>query len=284
MATDYGLKEYTDLDSMLQFAELDAVLLASVTSHHAQQIITSLNGKVHVIVDRPITFSISECEQVIKRSEETGKILSVAQVLNFWPEYIKVREMINTGALGTITNVTTSRVSGLINQNWSFRLLNPIWGFGGLEALIHDIDFLNGLWGTPEVTAVQGNLTPAGGYQQVHALLKYGEKIAGIEADYGVAYNYPLTMYFRAIGTKGTLQYVFRGGLAKQNLSTRSLTFFPVGSEPEVIEVSLFEAFQAQASDFVECVKNNSIPEWGNMYQAKANLETVIKIIDLWRR
>ena len=283
MAVEYSLNKYQDLQSMLQSEELDVVLLASVTSHHTQQIITALDKGLHVIVDRPVTFSVSECEQVIKRSKETGKLVSVAQILNYWPEYVKIREMIGSGALGTITNVTTSRVSGLINSNWSQRLLNPKWGFGGLEALIHDIDFLNGLWGVPDVIAAQGSFSTEGGYQQVHALLNYHEILADVEADYGVSYNYPLTMYFRAVGSAGTLQFEFRGALAKQGSSKRSLTFFPKGSEPNVIEIPLYDAFPSLVANFTDCIKNNKTPEWGNILQAKVNLETLVKIIDLWR-
>jgi len=284
MADAYSLNKYKDFQAMLQSEKLDVVLLASVTSHHTQQIISSLDKGLHVIVDRPVTFSVSDCEQVIKRSKETGKLVSVAQILNFWPEYVKIREMICSGALGTITNVTTSRVSGLINSNWSQRLLNPNWGFGGLEALIHDIDFLNGLWGMPDVIAVRCSLSPEGGYQQVHAILKYHKIHVGIESDYGVSYNYPLTMYFRAVGTAGTLQFIFRGALAKQGSSTRSLTLFPKGSDPKVIDIPLSEAFQNLVVNFIECIKNKTIPEWGNIFQAKTNMETLINIIDIWRK
>lgn len=279
MATEFALKKYNDLQSMLKDEKLDAVLLASVTSHHAAQIIYSLDQGVHVVVDRPMAFTVAECEQIIKRSESTGKLVSVAQILNFWPEYVKIRELITSGVMGTITNVTTSRVSGLIDPNWSHRLLNPEWGYGGLEALIHDIDFLNGLWGKPEVIAAHGSRSSENGFQQAHALLKYQGIVAGIEADYGVSHNYPLSMYFRAVGTNGTLQFVFRGALASQGSATRSLTFFPKGLKPEIITVPLEDAFQGLASDFVDCMKKKSIPAWGNMYQAKTNMETLYKIV-----
>jgi predicted dehydrogenase len=283
MASEFFLKEYEDLQSMLNSEQLDGVLLASVTSHHAQQILTSLSHGVHVVVDRPMAFSTSECNQVIKRSEETGKLVFVAQVLNFWPEYVKIRELIGQSALGIITNVTTSRVSGLIDESWSKRLLSPKWGFGGLEALIHDIDFLNGMWGSPTVVAAHGTHSPDKGFQQVHALLEYAGITAGIEADYGVPYNYPLRMSFRAVGTEGALEYRFSGALAKQGSATRSLTFFRKGSDPELIELPTYDAFKSQASNLVECIKNNITASWGNMYEAKTNLKTLQDITELWR-
>ncbi len=283
MASEYFLREYKDLQSMLDSEQLDGVLLASVTSHHAQQILSSLNHDVHVVVDRPMAFSTSECDQVIKRSEETGKLVFVAQVLNYWPEYVKIRELIGQGALGIVTNVTTSRVSGLIDESWSKRLLSPKWGFGGLEALIHDIDFLNGMWGSPTVVAAHGTHSPDQGFQQVHALLKYGAITAGIEADYGVPYNYPLTMCYRAVGTEGALEFRFRGALAKQGSATRSLTFFRKGFDPELVELPIYDAFQSQATNLVECIKNKTTATWGNMYEAKTNLDTLHGITELWR-
>ena len=283
LANDFSLKKYEDLETMMQTETMDVVLLASVTRHHAQQAISVLKHGFHVVVDRPMAFTVSECEQVVKCSEEAGKLVIVAQVLNFWPEYVKIREMISAGALGTITNVTTSRVAGLINSDWAHRLLNPEWGFGGLEALVHDIDFLNRLWGEPELIKTHGNYSKGNGFSQVHALLNYNGLRAGIESDYGVPYSYPLTMYFRAVGTKGTLQFVFRGALAKQATSSRSITFFQQDSEPQNIEVPIYDAFQSLAAHFVACISSNKTPDWGNMYQAKSNLETLVKIADLLR-
>ncbi len=283
LANEFFLKKYKNFQTMLQTETMDVVFLASVTQHHACQVMSALKHGLHVVVDRPMTFTVPECEQVIKCSEETGKLVIVAQVLNFWPEYVKIREMISAGALGTITNVTTSRVSGLINPNWAHRLLNPEYGFGDLEALVHDIDFLNGLWGESKLIKVHGNYSRENGFLQVHALLNYNGLHAGIESDYGVPYNYPLTMYFRAVGTEGTLQFIFRGALTKQAKSSRLLTFFQQGSEPQTIAVPVYDAFQSLATYFIACISLNKTPEWGNMYQAKSNLETLVKIADSLR-
>jgi predicted dehydrogenase len=124
-ATEHRLKQYSDLASMLQADRLDAVLLASVTAHHESDAVACLRSGVHVLVDRPMAMMVESCDRMLAVAKSAQRILMIGYVLQFWPEYVAVREMLQRGDLGRLVAVTASRVSGVLNPSWQTRLLNP---------------------------------------------------------------------------------------------------------------------------------------------------------------
>ena len=64
----FGVQVYKDYDQMLKHEGLQAVIIASVTTVHAEQTIKAINADLHVLCEKPLSTSV----------EIVGKILSVA--------------------------------------------------------------------------------------------------------------------------------------------------------------------------------------------------------------
>ena len=280
-ASQHNLKAYSSLKTMLQAERLDAVMVASVTALHEQDTLTALEAGASVLVDRPMAMDLQVCDRMVAAARSNGRILMVGQVLQFWPEYVAVRELVQKRSLGQIQVITASRVSGTLNPGWQERLLNPAYGLGGLEAHIHDIDFLTSLLGVPESVTAQGRQTEKGGWVQVHSLLHYENGArASVEADYSVPLNFPLSMYLRVVGSQASLVYTFRGALAAQEAAQRSLWFFENGAKPVELPVPLTDAYTSMVSHFFECIREGVEPEWGSPFQARRALEVLLAIAE----
>jgi predicted dehydrogenase len=278
-ASEHHLKAYPDLSALLEKEKPDAVLLASVTKQHAEQAIQSFRAGAHVLVDRPIAIDLPGCDFMIAEAKASGRILMVGQVLQFWPEYVLAREIIQQGELGRVLAVTASRVSGTLNPEWQQRLLNSVYGVGGLEAHVHDVEFLCSLFGLPESIAAQAVQTAEGALAQVHSLLQFpGGVRAGVEADYRVPLNFPLSMYLRVDGDAGALVFTFRGALAARQSANRSIIVFKTGNEAHELEVIPSDAYTAMLGHFFNCIRENVQPAWGSPYQARQALEVLLAI------
>jgi predicted dehydrogenase len=278
-ATQAGLRPYPDLPTMLAGEGLDAVLLACVTARHAVQGGLALDAGLHVLIDRPVAMTLAECDLLLARAEAARRVVMVGHVLQFWPEYMWVRKAVQHGELGQVRTATASRVSGTLNSDWQARLLRPDYGLGGLEAHVHDVDFLVQLLGRPQAVTAHGTRAPQGAWAQVHSLLSYADGCrVGLEADYGVPLNFPLSMYLRLVGDDGTVVYTFRGALAAQQAAERQLTLFRVGQAPEVVSVPLGDAFAGMLAHFVACAREGQPPAWGSLPQARAALEVLLAV------
>jgi predicted dehydrogenase len=279
LATEQQLKPYPTLQAMLEGESLDAVLLASVTAHHEADTLAALAAGVHVLMDRPVALSLEACDRMAARARSTRRVVMVGHVLQFWPEYVAVRERVQRGELGDITAVTASRVSGLLNPDWRARLLNPAYGFGGLEAHVHDIDLLNTLLGEPETVWAQGSQTPAGGWQRVQTSLGYPNGCkAAAEADYSVPLNFPLMMYLRVVGQEGTLVYTFRGALSASETARRRLMLYKPDAAPAPVEVTVTDAYVGMINHFLDGVQRGTPLKWGTLQQAKSALRVLLTI------
>jgi UDP-N-acetylglucosamine 3-dehydrogenase len=255
-AAEHHLKPYRDLASMLRAEKLDAVMVASVTANHESDVIACLSAGAHVLVDRPMAMTVQSCDDMIAAAWAAGRTLMVGYVLQFWPEYVAVREMIQRGALGKPLFVTASRVSGVLNPSWQARLLNPEYGLGGLEAHAHDIDLLISMFGEPLAISAHGTFTENRGCVQVHSLLTFKDGCrAGVEADYRVPLNFPLSMYLRVVGEDASVVFTFRGALAARDTARRRLTFFKTGNDPVDVEVPITDAYSNMANYFLDCVE-----------------------------
>ena len=278
-AADHNLKTYPDLVEMLSAEKLDAVLLASVTAQHEEQAVLALQAGAHVLVDRPFALSLSACDRMIAQAQASERVLMVGQVLQFWPEYVIARDLIRQGELGQVESVTASRVSGTLNSEWQQRLLHPTYGLGGLEAHIHDIDFINSILGMPARVSAQGRQTSQGTWSQVHTLLKFANGVsAGVEADYNVPLNFPLTMYLRVVGEQGTLVFTFRGALAASQTAKRSLILIKKGADPVELQVPVTDAYGGMLAHFINCAQAAAQPQWGSPQQGRQALEILLAV------
>jgi predicted dehydrogenase len=276
---EYQLKPYPGFQEMLDAEKLDAVILASVTAKHPDQAILALQAGAHVLVDRPIAKDLESCDRMIAFALSANRILMTGHVLQFWPEYVAIREVLGRGDLGPILNISGYRVSGTLNPEWHMRLTNPNYGLAGLEAHIHDVDILNTFVGKPESVFAQGTRNQNGAWIQVQSNISYVNHLpAALEANYSVPRNFPLSMYLKLVGEGATLVYTFQGALAAQKTAQRSLYLFRNGVEPQEITVTIQDSYLEMVKHFIACIKYNQQPEWGNANQARQALEVVLAI------
>jgi len=162
-ANAFGLKDakqYDDYRTMLEEADIDAVVICSPHTLHYQQATDVLESGRHVLIEKPMTCSSEEAKQLLKTAERSGKLLQVSYQRHFQPEFMYIRDTIQSGAIGRLTSVTAS-----LYQDWkqgtaqSWRQ-NPELSGGGMlmDSGSHIVDML--LWTT--------GLTPAEVKPQMH--------------------------------------------------------------------------------------------------------------------
>jgi predicted dehydrogenase len=280
-ATLMDLHPYPDLATMLAVEKPDAVLLACVSANHERDAMLALEAGAHVLVDRPMAMTKIACDRMLATANGVHRVLMVAHVLQFWPEYVTIREMIKRGSIGEPRVVTASRVSGLLDPSWRARVLNPLYGLGVLEAHIHDIEYITGLFGQPIWISAEGSRMADGTWVQMYTLLRFnGGCHSAIEADYSVPCGYPLTMYLRVVGEKGSLLFNFSGALSARDKARRSLTLFTEDAPPRHVDVPMNDAYQGMIMHFINCAQQGRQPKWGSARKARASLGILSAITD----
>src|SRR5436309_5997713 len=95
-------KRYTDFEKLLQDPNVDAVHINSPIPDHAPQSVAALKAGKHVACTVPMGTSIEECKQIVEAQRKAGKIYMMMETVVYSREYLYVKQLYDTGALGRI--------------------------------------------------------------------------------------------------------------------------------------------------------------------------------------
>ncbi len=119
-----------DLDELVEDPELDAVVVATHVSSHAELASRALAAGKHCFVEKPLAQSAAEAEQVAAAARDAGRVLMVGHLLEYHPGVEKLREVAASGELGDIHYVYSNRLNlGKLRSDE-----NALWSLGA-----HDV-------------------------------------------------------------------------------------------------------------------------------------------------
>lgn len=95
-------KWYSDADALLNDPEVNAIYVATPPSSHEHYTIEALKLGKPVYVEKPMSLNADSCFKMAETAEQTGVKLSVAHYRRAVPVFKKVKELIDTAAIGKI--------------------------------------------------------------------------------------------------------------------------------------------------------------------------------------
>lgn len=106
-------ENYLDL---LADDDLDAVLVATPISTHYALGMAALDAGKHVFVEKPMTASVLEAQALVAAAERAGRTLMVGHTFEYSAPVQRIKEIIDSGELGDIYYVASSRVNLGLHQ------------------------------------------------------------------------------------------------------------------------------------------------------------------------
>lgn len=144
---------------------LDAVVIASPHTAHAQQIIDSMRRGLDVLCEKPMVTSIPDARRVLRAEKKYRKVLVLAYQRHFQDTFRYVKKMIESGEIGKINLVQAYQA-----QEWSFgvrgtwRMDPALSGYGQMsDSGSHLLDII--MWATGLKPRRIGALVDFDGFQ-----------------------------------------------------------------------------------------------------------------------
>jgi len=101
-AKQFGARRwYADWRELLLDEEINAVYVATPVHLHSEQVIAAAESGKHVLCEKPMALNPSECDRMIAACEHSGVTLEVAYYRHFYPVVRRIREIIDSGEIGT---------------------------------------------------------------------------------------------------------------------------------------------------------------------------------------
>lgn len=95
-------------EEMLASDVIDAVYIPLPTSQHVEWAIKAADAGKHVLCEKPIALKASEIDEIIAARERNKVLITEAYMVTYAPVWLKVRELLAEGAIGTLKMVQGS--------------------------------------------------------------------------------------------------------------------------------------------------------------------------------
>jgi predicted dehydrogenase len=127
------------------------------TEQHCEVAIRAMRAGKHVLVEKPIALNLKDADHMVHVAQQTGKLLMVAHVLPFFPEYAYLKQVVEHGQYGQVLGGHFKRI--ISKPDWSKAVASMARSGGpGVDLHIHDTHFMLLLFGKPDHVMSHGQL------------------------------------------------------------------------------------------------------------------------------
>lgn len=98
----------------------DAVIITTPDRLHYGPCMKALALGYDVLLEKPISPSEKECRDILALAKKTGRIVAVCHVLRYAPYFVKLRELIKSGAIGEVVSMQHLEPIGHVHMSHSY--------------------------------------------------------------------------------------------------------------------------------------------------------------------
>lgn len=124
----FGCATHKAPEELLADDSIEVVVVATPSHTHVPLTVAALAAGRHVVVEKPMAQSASEVDTMVGAAEQSGQILSCFQNRRFDPDFLVVREVIESGRLGDLVLVRLAQHRFSRRADWQ-----TLRKFGGGE-------------------------------------------------------------------------------------------------------------------------------------------------------
>jgi predicted dehydrogenase len=143
-----AVKKYDHLDALLADPDVDLVDVCNPTALHPATAIAALQAGKHVLVEKAIALRPEDADAMVDAARRAGRLLMVAHVLPFFPEFSFAAQMVRSGPYGRLLGGHFKRV--ISRPDWSSDIADPArTGGPAVDLHVHDTHFIGLVCGVP---------------------------------------------------------------------------------------------------------------------------------------
>lgn len=157
-ATEHNIPHYfTDYKKMLEMDEIDMVVLGLPNYLHAQAACDAAKAGKHIVCEKPLCMNLQEADKMIDAADKANVKLMYAEELCFTPKYVRLKELVDQGALGEVYLIKQSEKHDGPHSPW-FWDVERSGGGVTLDMGCHAFEFFRWLLGKPKVESVYADM------------------------------------------------------------------------------------------------------------------------------
>jgi predicted dehydrogenase len=274
---------YATLAELLAAGDVQVVDICSPTGQHVELAVAAAQAGKHLFIEKPLAFTPEACAQIQAAIEQAGVFAQVGQCIRFWPEYMALERIIQTGELGALKSLSLTRRSarpgGGDAQHWVNQV--DLSGGAAFDMHVHDTDYVLHLFGAPN--AVFSRTTQGmSGPDHIFTHYQYDNVAVHAEGGWDYPQDYGFCMTFEAVFEHGSLAYNSSAEAAlilTQNDQPPELVAVeqpgPKESTASEGNISALGGYYNELEYFTNCLNANQAPEIATIAQASESIRVL---------
>jgi predicted dehydrogenase len=168
-----AIRKYRQLDDLLTDRDIDLIDVCNPTHLHPETAIKALRAGKHVLVEKAIALTPQDADAMLEAARQTKRLLMVAHVLPFFPEFAYAAHAIRNGQYGKVLGGHFKRV--ISRPDWSADIGDASkTGGPAVDLHIHDTHFIGLVCGIPQLVFSTGVLGAGGSVDYLTTQYLYG--------------------------------------------------------------------------------------------------------------
>ncbi|MEE2887877.1 MAG: Gfo/Idh/MocA family oxidoreductase [Planctomycetota bacterium] len=148
---------FTDHRTMLEMEDLDMVIIGAPNHVHCQLTLDAAAAGKHVVLEKPMCMNLEEADRMIEACRVAGVKLMYAEELCFAPKYVRLKQLLDDGALGspTLLKQAEKHDGPHAPHFWDVQRSG---GGVTMDMGCHGIEFFRWMLGRPKVLSVYAQM------------------------------------------------------------------------------------------------------------------------------
>ena len=258
-------------EALLADPEID-VIYNSLPNHlHAEWTIKALRAGKHVLCEKPFAITLQEVDAMIDAAQESGKVLAEAFMYRHHPQTLKVKEMIDSGAIGKLQLVKGSFTFTLTREG-NFRWMTEIGGGSIWDVGCYPISYARHLIGAEPLEVFGWQLTGSGGADETFiGQMRFKD---GIHVQFDSGFKSPSRSHIEIVGDAGVINIP---NPFKPNRNVK--IELQRGDEFEVIEIEGQELYLGEVDDMCDAILLGKAPRV-SLADSRANISVILALLE----
>ncbi|NOH03579.1 MAG: Gfo/Idh/MocA family oxidoreductase [Chloroflexi bacterium] len=264
-------RAYGSYEAMLADPEIDVVYNSLPNHLHAEWTIKALRTGKHVLCEKPLALSLAEVDAMTAAARETGKILTEAFMYRHHPQTSKVKEIVESGALGKLQLIKGAFTFTLTREG-NYRTVKEMGGGSLWDVGCYPISFARMIVGEEplEVFGWQAE-GPGGTDESFYGEMRFG---SGVHAQFDCGFKSHYRTYMELVGTDGVLYipHPFKPGARTELQLTR-------GDEAQIIKIKGQELYLGEVEDMCDAILRGRPPRI-SLAESRGNIAVILKLLE----
>jgi len=270
-AAEWGIpRAYGSYEELLADPEIDVVYNPLPNSLHAEWTIKAAQAGKHVLCEKPLALSTDEVDAMDTASKQGGVVVAEAFMYRHHPQTLKVKELVDSGAVGALRLARGSFTFNLTRR--ADVRLDPALGGGSIwDVGCYPISYARYVVGAEPVEVSGWQSAGPGGVDETFiGQMRFAN---GVHAQFDCGFRAPFRTHVEIVGSEGTIsmRHPFKPGLDERITVTR-------GDDVQIIVVPGEELYIGEVEDMADAILLGRPPRV-SLADSRGNVAAIVALL-----